>query len=1141
MLYRNLFIILLLLIVPIYSINFTSNIINYSVNAYKIKCIDLDSDGDNDIIINPDYSASIRWLENDGNGFFLSNTNILNVSNELHDINVSDFNNDSKIDILINRKVLNNNDNIEIFWNSDDKYFSSISRVSLSDYSLNNFFAFPVDIDKDNDIDIVSTTYNDYNNTRNVVWYENNGDSTFTEKIIGKYNYKAIGLLANDMNNDSLIDVVLATEQRVFIYYNQGNSTYLIDTLFTQFMNNAFMEIGDLDNNGFKDIILPRGAGAGNIEDSIEIMFQTDSMEFWSHNRFSGHLDEIKTADIDNDNDIDVIGILNHSQDKKLILLNNDGSGNFSRTFISGKYHTTSNKNSIDIADIDNDGDWDIVANCESQLVWYENSYSPNIVGPNGGEVLITDSIHSIELHAGAIYDSIKLEYSIDNGVSWNSISSFYSINNYEWQAPNVLSDSCLIRLLNKDGSFEYDRSDSCFSIVHANLKVINPNVGDEVWIGGSLQEITWNSNGDVGLVTIECSIDSGNSWQLIGEHIENTGNYIWEVFNLKSKLCIIKITSENYPEYYDISNKVFEIQETPILTFLSPLSEDKWNYGTVHEIRWNSVNVSDTVKLEYSYTNGATWEILENKIYNVGSYLWNIPITYSDSCLIRITDISKPEYSFICNSFSIIYPELEITYPNGGEYLVEYDRIDITWNTIGIVPRVKLEYSVNETDWEEIRTNLTNLNSFNWVIPANAKSKSCKIRISEISLGISSDVSDSSFIVDDQPKVFILNNQYSLNADDTTKINWRTLGKVDSVIIEVTIDNEQSWDTINNQYQYENDTGGVLWIVPDTIINGNDCKVKVTELSRFSNAISSHQIIKNPYLKLLTPIGGEIFKFNNVATINWDKRSIDSIQIYYSIDNKNSWTLIDTVSASDMNYAWVVPNVESENSFIKISDINGFESQNNLAFTISYDKYIQLLTPNGGEEFSIGSVNDILWNSYDIDFVNIEVSLDAGTTWEIIDTNISNNNHYAWHIPDEFNNSGDCLLKIRDKSNSLMLDTSDNTFKIDYSTSIDGTVGKSLNDQLMAAPNPVSRKFKNVLIQIPQKIDGNGSIVILDNLGNLIDEQVLSYGNKRIYKWDLTNRFGNKVGNGVYLILLSVKLNDGTIKKFKVPLGVKN
>jgi hypothetical protein len=62
---------------------------------------------------------------------------------------------------------------------------------------------------------------------------------------------------------------------------------------------------------------------------------------------------------------------------------------------------------------------------------------------------------------------------------------------------------------------------------------------------------------------------------------------------------------------------------------------------GYTDTLKWMTTGIQN-VKLEYSTNNGSSWTIIENSIPAAsGKYMWTIPNTPSENCLIKISDVS--------------------------------------------------------------------------------------------------------------------------------------------------------------------------------------------------------------------------------------------------------------------------------------------------------------------------------------------------------------------------------------------------------------------------------------------------------------------------------------------------------------------
>jgi hypothetical protein len=98
--------------------------------------------------------------------------------------------------------------------------------------------------------------------------------------------------------------------------------------------------------------------------------------------------------------------------------------------------------------------------------------------------------------------------------------------------------------------------------------------------------------------------------------------------------------------------------------------------------------------------------------------------------------------------SACIYPPSIKITTPNGGERWDVGSDNNITWESIGDVRDVKIEYSTDGgNSWESIALLTPNYGTYSWTVP-NTPSSNCKIRVSEASDGDPSDKSDFVFSI---------------------------------------------------------------------------------------------------------------------------------------------------------------------------------------------------------------------------------------------------------------------------------------------------------------------------------------------------------------------------------------------------------
>ncbi len=95
------------------------------------------------------------------------------------------------------------------------------------------------------------------------------------------------------------------------------------------------------------------------------------------------------------------------------------------------------------------------------------------ITSPNGGEPLAAESTETIQWITRVTeteIPTVQLEYSLDNGATWQTIATDApNTGSYTWLVPLVASNQCLIRITANDGdAIASDVSDGTFAIVNA-------------------------------------------------------------------------------------------------------------------------------------------------------------------------------------------------------------------------------------------------------------------------------------------------------------------------------------------------------------------------------------------------------------------------------------------------------------------------------------------------------------------------------------------------------------------------------------------------------------------------------------------------------------------------------------------------
>jgi len=179
-------------------ITWTTNVVTTSANDVRnIFSIDLDGDGDIDMLTADVSSHTVSWYENDGSQSFTKH-DISTSENYAWAVFAIDMDGDGDIDVLSGAAY---DDMIVWFENDGSQSFTKHDITTSADGAMD---VFAIDMDGDGDIDVLSASYND----DTVAWYENDGSQSFTKNDIATSADGANSVFAIDVDGDGNIDVI---------------------------------------------------------------------------------------------------------------------------------------------------------------------------------------------------------------------------------------------------------------------------------------------------------------------------------------------------------------------------------------------------------------------------------------------------------------------------------------------------------------------------------------------------------------------------------------------------------------------------------------------------------------------------------------------------------------------------------------------------------------------------------------------------------------------------------------------------------------------------------------------------------------------------------------------------------------------
>ena len=341
--------------------------------------------------------------------------------------------------------------------------------------------------------------------------------------------------------------------------------------------------------------------------------------------------------------------------------------------------------------------------------------------------------------------------------------------------------------------------------------------------------------------------------------------------------------------------------------------------------------------------------------------------------------------------------------------------------------------------------------------------------------------------------------NNEKVKANSNYKIKWSSKN-VSSIKLEYSTDNGTNWTLINNSITAS--LGEYNWLVP--IIESTQCKIRIRDIEdpTIMNTIDSSFEIYRP-VKILTPIGGEVWQAGIFHDIKWINKTTSVLTIEYSLDNGANWYVINnTLQPTSNTFQWIVTNSSSSQCKIRIYDPNDLVNKDESSTTFDIFQSLKITSPNGGEVLFTKRTKQITWKNINTDWIKILYTTDSGSNWTLIADNVNaSEGKYFWVVPEITANK--TKIVIMDNSNSNVYDESDDYFTIVQPSIIvtNPTGGETLMANSKCEISWLSQYVDNVKIEYTTD---NG--IIWSKIGESISASL------KKYTWKVPNISENKV-----------------------------
>jgi hypothetical protein len=383
-----------------------SIVVSWSSNPHSVSAVDIDRDGDLDVLASGTYwgNGDLSWWENDGSQNFTEH----NVS---HDANFwrgfgVDMDSDGDIDILTQADFEEGVDRRITIWVNDGN--QNFSQYDIASNWTNQYYLYPTDLDDDGDADIIVGRQPQY-----LYWLENQGGLNFVGHLIDESFGDPIWVFADDIDGDGDVDVIAGSgDLDEMAWWDNDGSQNFTRRWLANFADPYSICAADVDMDGDKDL-LAVGGHSGRTS-----WFENDGRQnFTERNIHRGGVpSSVFAADLDLDGDMDVLGTnQSNGGDNKVRWWENDGQQSFTEHVIRSNYSGAFSGSAVDF---DGDRDLDVLA-CAyygKDISWWENvpidagitltPHNPPIQIPPRGGWCTFDGVVTNNTNAGVTVDA---------------------------------------------------------------------------------------------------------------------------------------------------------------------------------------------------------------------------------------------------------------------------------------------------------------------------------------------------------------------------------------------------------------------------------------------------------------------------------------------------------------------------------------------------------------------------------------------------------------------------------------------------------------------------------------------------------------------------------------------------------------
>jgi hypothetical protein len=393
----------------------------------RVALVDLDRDGDLDVVTSASVDATVAWHENaSGDGSSWTFHAVDAALSGAEDVRVADLDGDGDLDLASAASTAG-----IVAWHKNPGSTGPPWTTATIASASGARRVHPVDLDDDGDLDVVSSA------AGGLAWHENqSGDaSSWLTRSVGAPTSGPVGVATADLDRDGDLDVVaaLSVGDAVAWYENVlgGGTSWTEHPMATGLDGARDLALADLDRDGDLDVAVVSADDATLrwLENTVG-----DASAWTPHTIASDRLSaaSVEPLDLDRDGDLDLLV----ASDGTGLAWYENAAGDASVWTERAVAGAPGGARHAMAGDLDRNGHGDLVASAPgaSQVEWYEN------LSPLTHAVMQKDDLHPVDGPTGAFRVGV---YDIDGDGDPDALSADRGLDTVAWQE-NAAGDGSL-------------------------------------------------------------------------------------------------------------------------------------------------------------------------------------------------------------------------------------------------------------------------------------------------------------------------------------------------------------------------------------------------------------------------------------------------------------------------------------------------------------------------------------------------------------------------------------------------------------------------------------------------------------------------------------------------------------------------